>query len=506
MSYIGKTTDGFGVRDRFVYVVSGGATSVSGADANGATLKFTDGAYVDVYLNGVLLKAGTDYNTNTANTIAGIASMSASDEVTVIVYDVFTVADTVSAASGGTFSGGVTFSSSLDMNGGELILDADADSSIRSSTDDQIDFKAGNIIRASVVSTGLQIGGTAYFASPTLTLKDPDSGVGAGTVGGKIDFHTMDGTSAGVSATMKAKYEDANGNTSLVFDTGSGGSTSEKVKISSTGNITTNGTNDIIKTDGFLKVSNAFAFHGSTDNYSNVDGQQFHELNNSQGNEFILMLKNTNAGTDQHGLYIDHASGDTDNGTAHFMSCVNTAARFHIRGNGNVQNHDNSYGSISDERIKQDIVDAKSQWNDIKAIKIRNYKKKDDIRDYGDKAWLQIGVIAQELETVSPYLIEENKPSKSDILSSNEFGTLYTSDDAETKEVLYKDGDTIPEGSKVGDVKTPATKVVGDVKEIKEQIKSVKYSVLYMKAIKALQEAMTRIETLEAKVKALEEA
>ena len=34
--------------------------------------------------------------------------------------------------------------------------------------------------------------------------------------------------------------------------------------------------------------------------------------------------------------------------------------------------------------------------------------------------------------------------------------------------------------------------------------KSVKYSVLYMKAVKALQEAMTRIETLEAKVATLE--
>ena len=34
--------------------------------------------------------------------------------------------------------------------------------------------------------------------------------------------------------------------------------------------------------------------------------------------------------------------------------------------------------------------------------------------------------------------------------------------------------------------------------------KSVKYSILYMKAIKALQEAQARIETLEAKVAALE--
>jgi len=37
-----------------------------------------------------------------------------------------------------------------------------------------------------------------------------------------------------------------------------------------------------------------------------------------------------------------------------------------------------------------------------------------------------------------------------------------------------------------------------------EEYYSVKYSVLYMKAVKALQEAMERIETLEAKVTALE--
>ena len=110
MPYIGKSPN-FGVRNRFVYVASSGATSVSGADANGATLTFTDGAYVDVYLNGVLLKPTTDYNTSTANTIAGLSALNTSDEVTVVVYDIFSVADTVSATSGGTFNGNVTVSS-----------------------------------------------------------------------------------------------------------------------------------------------------------------------------------------------------------------------------------------------------------------------------------------------------------------------------------------------------------------------------------------------------------
>ena len=136
MPYIGKTVDGFGVRNRFIYVASADDTSVSGADANGATLTFTDGAYVDVYLNGVLLKTGTDYNTNTANTIAGLSALAANDEVTVVVYDVFTVADMVSATSGGTFSGNVTFGAGIE--GGVVFNEAGADVDFRVESDNQV--------------------------------------------------------------------------------------------------------------------------------------------------------------------------------------------------------------------------------------------------------------------------------------------------------------------------------------------------------------------------------
>ena len=75
MAYLGRSTDGFGVRDRFVFTASGSETSVSGADDNSRTLKYEDGIYVDVFMNGVLLLRDTDYNTNTANTISGLASL-----------------------------------------------------------------------------------------------------------------------------------------------------------------------------------------------------------------------------------------------------------------------------------------------------------------------------------------------------------------------------------------------------------------------------------------------
>ena len=186
-----------------------------------------------------------------------------------------------------------------------------------------------------------------------------------------------------------------------------------------------------------------------------------------------------------YGIGIDYLNASPDNNDYWFINGADsTTSRFRVTSQGDVLNHDNSYGSISDERIKQDIVDSSSQWDDIKALKIRNYKMKDDVRQYGDKAWQQIGVIAQELEAAGmDKLINENPPTPADVASNSAFGTLY------------EDGDDIPRQYKVG-----------DVKEAKTTVKSVKYSVLYMKAIKALQEAMAKIETLETKVKALEDA
>ena len=115
MAYIGKSPTGTGIRQRYYFTATGGETSLSGIDDNNLSLSFTDGAYVDVSLNGVALVAGTDYNTNTANTISGLSALVADDVAEIIVYDVFTVADTVSAKNGGTFSGNVTFNDDVTI-------------------------------------------------------------------------------------------------------------------------------------------------------------------------------------------------------------------------------------------------------------------------------------------------------------------------------------------------------------------------------------------------------
>ena len=116
MPYLGRQGQ-FGIRQRFQYFAGAGDTSVSGSDANGITMTFSDGLYIDVFLNGIKLRAGEDYNTDTANTVAGISAMNSNDEVEVIAYDAFTVADTVSASDGGTFSGNVAMSGNNTISG-----------------------------------------------------------------------------------------------------------------------------------------------------------------------------------------------------------------------------------------------------------------------------------------------------------------------------------------------------------------------------------------------------
>ena len=90
MPYLGKTPSQ-ATRQRYYKTASGGETSISGTMTTGGTLTFNDGEFVDVSVNGVALVAGTDYNTNTANTIAGLSALSANDQVEIVVYDTFSV-------------------------------------------------------------------------------------------------------------------------------------------------------------------------------------------------------------------------------------------------------------------------------------------------------------------------------------------------------------------------------------------------------------------------------
>ena len=206
------------------------------------------------------------------------------------------------------------------------------------------------------------------------------------------------------------------------------------------------------KTDGQL--------NSATDGNINVYGGA-----NNHPNDAIIYCDKTsnadwcisaNAQTNDYGIYT--RVGQYSAYGIGVYDHSNSAWRFRVNGAGTIFASATTITSISDRRLKQNIVDANSQWDDIKGLKFKNYQWK-DVPGYSHadgKTYL--GLISDEVEPVSPNLIDPIAQTKEDI--ENEV--------------------TDPE------------------------YKNVKYSIVWMKAIKALQEAMTKIETLETKVAALE--
>ena len=382
----------------------------------------------------------------------------------------------------------------VDLNGLEAIIDAAADTSIPADTDDQIDFKVGNADTMHILNGDVRINTTAAIqpgssgglgvkgdinisdftndtsSSALIFTKSRNTTPGSQTIVndddqiGAIFFKADDGNAsdynnnvAAITATLDGTpgTDDTPGR--LVFFTTADGSrtNTERMRINRGGRVSIGTTNQ----------DHVFQARGNGD----------------AGTDAFLFANTRTSGTTR-GLQLAYSHAPDDTNYAIVFEDT-SSVRFLVNNQGDVYNHDNVYQQISDERIKQNITDANSQWDDFKAIKFKNFERKDDVRVYGENQKIQLGVIAQEIETVSPNLISHKDPDKSDIISNSAFGTLY------------EDGDDIHENKKIG-----------DIKEIKEQVKGVKYSVLYLKGMKALQEAMEKIETLETKVKALEDA
>jgi hypothetical protein len=200
---------------------------------------------------------------------------------------------------------------------------------------------------------------------------------------------------------------------------------------------------------GYFKASNNGTYSGSTAAY-------YEFVNTADGSN--IEIRSTSATFASGGQMFVSADRNTTNNTFYYVACYNygaSAYKLRIADSGNVTNVNGSYGTISDFKLKQDITDATSQWNDIKNLRFRKYRLKSEVElDPNAKPFL--GLVAQEAELVCPGLVEEHIDRDRE---DNDLGTTT---------------------------------------------KSIKTSILYMKAVKALQEAMERIETLEAQNAAFE--
>jgi len=110
----------------------------------------------------------------------------------------------------------------------------------------------------------------------------------------------------------------------------------------------------------------------------------------------VALFDNNHAST-PYGVYIDYSGATPNNAAYPFIQCEDaTAVRLNIWSNGNIVNANDSYGGISDERLKTDIAPARSQWEDVKWLGANaiNYRFLVD----GDDAHTLLGWGAQSVE------------------------------------------------------------------------------------------------------------
>ena len=132
-----------------------------------------------------------------------------------------------------------------------------------------------------------------------------------------------------------------------------------------------------------------------------------------------------------------------------------------------------SFATSSDYRLKENVSYTLDATTRLKQLKPARFSWKVD-----SDSKLQDGFIAHEVSSVVPEAITGTKDGMA--------------------ELYYEKGDTIPESKNVGDFKEYSTT------KIKPQ--QIDQSKLVPLLTSALQEAITKIETLEARVKTLEDA
>jgi hypothetical protein len=138
-----------------------------------------------------------------------------------------------------------------------------------------------------------------------------------------------------------------------------------------------------------------------------------------------------------------------NNTSSYHIVCSSGGDKLFVYGNGNVVNTNNSYGSLSDFKLKENIVDASPKLANLMQVKVRNY-------NLIGETTKQIGVVAQELETIFPSMIDMSPDRDAE---GNDLGTTT---------------------------------------------KSVKYSVFVPMLIKSIQEQQALITTLTERITALE--
>jgi hypothetical protein len=523
-----------------------------------------------VYINNVKQEEGSGKSYEASGTTITFSEAVASGDSCYLVY-MGSAQQTVTAPAGSIVSSQLATafpSASLDMNGTELILDADGDTSITSDTDDQVDIKVAGSDVIHVTSTGLGVGTNSPSApltisttgsgdaviiestetgssnAPDLVLHRNSASPADNDSLGIIRFRGENDASEAIDLInifgQVTDVSDGSEDSTLFFKTYTNGAeqspltlvganvgigttspdsvvnieTTKTTALSSEAHFTTLGLciddntayNTALAGGGiaFRHIKNS---SGDMNVYGAIDGVRIDNANGRVGGHLRFFTNNDGDGIPTERMRIDSSgillvgktstSGDVTNSgiiansggktiitndgdsaqnmvLAHYNSVGSPVAIEFYRNSsvvGSITKSTSStaYNTSSDYRLKENVVtdwDATTRLKQLKPSRFNFKENKDTTYD---------GFLAHEVSSIVPEAVTGKK-------------------DAMKKEVLYVDGDEIPEGKKVGDVKTPS--------QIDPQ--GIDHSKLVPLLTKALQEAISEIDTLKEKVTALE--
>ena len=236
--------------------------------------------------------------------------------------------------------------------------------------------------------------GSSATTFAALTLRNSNGTVNSSAV---LNFEASSGTEgdSGSSAAQIRGIRTGSGTSgALAFWTSDAGVPAERARFTSGGDFVIGATSS---TGGKFEVTQS----------ANSSGAAVFSTNASQSNAVMFFS----------------ASRNTTNNSFYYLDCYNATGgtyKLRIADSGNVTNTNNSYGAISDAKLKENIVDASPKLANLMQVKVRNY-------NLIGETTKQIGVVAQELETVFPAMVDESPDRDAE---GNDLGTT-------TKAVKY---------------------------------------------------------------------
>ena len=102
---------------------------------------------------------------------------------------------------------------------------------ITATADAEVNLYYNDSLKLSTTSNGVEIKNGATGQQPLLLLKDMNSGVVADDEGGGLYWYTNDSNGTGNNLAIIQKYENSSGGAGFSFETGTGGSRSEKMRL-----------------------------------------------------------------------------------------------------------------------------------------------------------------------------------------------------------------------------------------------------------------------------------